>query len=149
MLTRSQLTRRSVCRSILAVAVAGTMSTQAQAVWINSILFNVDVNNGAGSGKVKFNNYDYPFVMRGVPIDQRSGTSFMQAFGEVYFLVDIGQFQGTYRRIEENVPMVSITGVSGGIKLVNQNNIVMFLYGPNNNTRFDPNIQVIEVELVK
>ena len=152
-------------RILLTCAAAGVglpallSSRYAQAIWIRSWTLNVIVNvEGAGQGEIVFSDgretfsisalRPAPSVIEGFVQENRAPEhSNFLASGEVYFLSTVESFSGTYRRIEQNINMVSLTGVRGGLKFQNEHGVVIFLSGPSDSQQFDPGVQEIVLTL--
>jgi len=136
-----------------------TRPQRAEAIWIQSWQLNVIVNiEGSGQGEIVFSDGNElfsiaslrpsPAVIEGFVQENRAPEhSNFLAGGEVYFLRTVESFSGTYRRIEQNINLVSVTGVRGGLKFQNEHGVVIFLSGPSDAQQFDPSLQEIVLTL--
>jgi len=129
---RSTLTIRTLVGPVTLVAtlLAGSLTLAADAkkpvgtVTINETQFGLIVGGSTGGGTLTFRHKRYPFKLSGLSLGANVGASKMNAKGEVYDLKNVSQFPGTYTKLDATV---ALGGGTGGIRLKNQNGVIMRL----------------------
>ena len=93
-------------------------------VSIDETQFALIVGGSTGGGVLSFQGQQYPFKIGGLSMGVNVGISKMSAAGEVYDLQDVSQFPGTYTKLAASV---ALGGGVGGLRLKNQNGVIMRL----------------------
>ena len=127
----------------------GAVALPSHAIWIQSSPIRLVVNaQGEGQGEIQAQNGLATFTIAGAaPGFELTQAGVFGATGEAYFLDNLASFEGVYQRIEQNIDLMSIDGVRGGIKLQNQHGIVIYLTGPSEAEQFDGQIQELLIAL--
>jgi hypothetical protein len=86
--------------------------------------FALIAGGSKGTGILTFQGKDYPFKLKGLSVGISVGISKMSAAGEVYDLIDVAKFPGTYTKLDAGV---ALGGGVGGLRLKNENGVIMRL----------------------
>jgi len=78
-----------------------------------------------GGGTLTFEGKEYPFKLTGLSAGMNVGISKMSASGQVYDLMDVSKFPGTYTKLDASV---ALGGGMGGLRLKNENGVIMTLH---------------------
>lgn len=123
----------SLCLSFLATGAMGQELVNpppappkkpSATVHINETQYALILGGSSGTGVLTFQNKDYPFKLSGMTLGANVGIVKTSATGEVFDLVDISKFPGTYSRIESGITLG--LGVAGTV-LKNENGVLMNL----------------------
>ena len=116
---------------ILAVAFALSFSTalaeekvpSSGTVQISGGSFALGIGYSWGSGRLTYKGREYPFRISGIKIIDVGGSSY-DAIGEVYYMKDLADFEGTYVQMEA---AAAFGGGASGQTMKNENGVVMNL----------------------
>lgn len=116
---------------LLAVVFALSFSTAIAAdnpptsgtVKISGGSFALGIGWSWGSGHLSYKGKEYPFRISGLKIIDVGGSSY-DAIGEVYYMKDLADFEGTYVQMEAGI---AIGGGAAGQTMKNENGVVMNL----------------------
>lgn len=97
-------------------------------VEINSTQFALIVSGQSGSGVLKYQGEEYPFIIGGLGVGG-VGIAKMNAVGEVYNLKDLSEFSGTYVQVRAGATL----GKKGSsvLRLGNSSGVEMHLKSSN------------------
>ena len=116
---------------LLAVVFALSFSTAIAAdnvpssgtVKISGGSFALGIGWSWGSGHLSYKGREYPFRINGLKIVDLGGSSW-DAVGEVYYMKDLADFEGTFVQMEAGI---AIGGGAAGQTMKNENGVVMNL----------------------
>jgi hypothetical protein len=92
-------------------------------VHISGGSFALGIGWSWGSGSLHYHGKEYPFRISGLKIIDVGGSSY-DAIGEVYYMKDLADFEGTYVQMEAGI---AIGGGAAGQTMKNENGVVMNL----------------------
>ena len=94
-------------------------------VTIEEEQFGLVLGGSVGGGTLTFQSKEYPFKLKGLSVGLNVGVSKMSAVGEVYDMMEVSKFPGTYTKFEASV---ALGGGAGGLRLQNENRVIMNLH---------------------
>ena len=94
-------------------------------VTIEEEQFGLVLGGSVGGGTLTFQSKEYPFKLKGLSVGLNVGVSKMSAVGEVYDMMEVSKFPGTYTKFEASV---ALGGGAGGLRLQNENGVIMNLH---------------------
>jgi hypothetical protein len=112
--------------AVLAVglALAADAKLPSGSVSLSEESFALIAGGSKGSGTLTFKGKEHPFKLKGLSVGISVGISKMSAAGEVYDLVDVAKFPGTYTKLDASI---ALGGGVGGLRLKNENGVIMRL----------------------
>ncbi|NEX22304.1 DUF1134 domain-containing protein [Thiorhodococcus mannitoliphagus] len=117
--------------AFLVVLLSGSLAFAADSkqsvgtVSIEEEQFGLILGGSRGDGTLTFEGKEYPFKLSGLSAGANVGISKMSAAGNVYDLSEVGQFPGTYTKLDASV---ALGGGMGGTRLKNENGVIMTLH---------------------
>ena len=81
-------------------------------VTIEEEQFGLVLGGSVGGGTLTFQSKEYPFKLKGLSVGLNVGVSKMSAVGEVYDMMEVSKFPGTYTKFEASV---ALGGGAGGL----------------------------------
>ena len=125
MLTTQKLIPSLILLAIFASThvIAGQAKEPSGTVSIDETQFGLIIGGSTGGGVLTFDGKEHKFKIGGLSLGT-VGVSKVGAAGEVYDLIDISKFEGTYTNLEANI---ALAGGVGGLKLKNQHGVIMRL----------------------
>ncbi len=106
------------------LAMAADAKVPSGSVSLSEESFALIAGGSKGSGTLTFQGKQYPFKLRGLSVGISVGISKMSAAGEVYDLIDVAKFPGTYTKLDASM---ALGGGIGGLRLKNENGVIMRL----------------------
>lgn len=94
-------------------------------VTIEEEQFGLVLGGSVGGGTLTFQSKEYPFKLKGLSVGLNVGVSKMSAVGEVYDMMEVSKFPGTYTKFEASI---ALGGGAGGLRLQNENGVIMNLH---------------------
>ena len=109
---------------VSSLALAADAKKPSGTVVIDETQFAFILGGSMGGGQLTFHGQEYPFKVGGLTAGANVGVSKMSAAGEVYDLMEISKFPGTYTKLEASI---TLGGGVGGLRLKNENGVIMRL----------------------
>jgi len=131
----------------LFAVVLSTPSSLAQApgyVRVKFVKAGLMVGAGGGSGVLTYRGRDYPFRVSGLSLGVTAGGSVSRLEGWASGIKQVSDFAGTYSSVGAGGALV---GGAGGIRLGNENGVVIALRGPKAGMEFAANVSRIAISL--
>ncbi|MDB5400974.1 MAG: hypothetical protein JWQ55_2992 [Rhodopila sp.] len=131
----------------LFAVVLSTPSSLAQApgyVRVKFVKAGLMVGAGGGSGVLTYRGRDYPFRVSGLSLGVTAGGSVSRLEGWASGIKQVSDFAGTYSSVGAGGALV---GGAGGIRLGNQNGVVIALRGPKAGVEFAANVSKIAISM--
>ena len=131
----------------LFAVVLSTQSSLAQApgyVRVKFVKAGLMVGAGGGSGVLTYRGRDYPFRVSGLSLGVTAGGSVSRLEGWASGIKQVSDFAGTYSSVGAGGALV---GGAGGIRLGNENGVVIALRGPKAGMEFAANVSRIAISL--
>ena len=115
-------------------------------VRINETQFGLIIGGSSGGGTLTYKGRRYPFKLGGLSMGASVGVSRISAVGEVYDLMDVSKFPGTYTKLDANV---ALGGGVGGLQMKNENGVIMRLESRTQGLRFNLGVSGVKVTMGK
>ena len=131
----------------LFAVVLSTPSSLAQApgyVRVKFVKAGLMVGAGGGSGVLTYRGRDYPFRVSGLSLGVTAGGSVSRLEGWASGIKQVSDFAGTYSSVGAGGALV---GGAGGIRLGNENGVVIALRGPKAGMEFAANVSKIAISM--
>jgi hypothetical protein len=131
----------------LVAVVLSTPSSLAQApgyVRVKFVKAGLMVGAGGGSGVLTYRGRDYPFRVSGLSLGVTAGGSVSRLEGWASGIKQVSDFAGTYSSVGAGGALV---GGAGGIRLENENGVVIALRGPKAGMEFAANVSKIAISM--
>jgi hypothetical protein len=131
----------------LFAVVLSTPSSLAQApgyVRVKFVKAGLMVGAGGGSGVLTYRGRDYPFKVSGLSLGVTAGGSVSRLEGWASGIKQVSDFAGTYSSVGAGGALV---GGAGGIRLGNENGVVIALRGPKAGMEFAANVSKIAISM--
>jgi opacity protein-like surface antigen len=124
---RNRAARFLVAAALLVsgLALAADAKQPVGKVSIEETQFGLILGGSKGGGVLTFEGKEHHFKLMGLSAGLNIGVSKMSATGDVYDLKQIGQFPGTYTKLDASV---ALGGGLGGLRLKNENGVIMTLH---------------------
>jgi hypothetical protein len=110
------------------VAFAADNKAPDCTVSVNKTQFALVIGGSTGGGTLVCKDKTYSFKLGGLTLGANVGVTTIDASGEVYNLVDVTKFPGTYMQWDASA---TLGGGAGALYLKNQNGVVMKLVSRN------------------
>ena len=104
-------------------ALAEDKVASSGTVKISGGSFALGIGWSWGSGHLNYKGREYPFRIQGLKIVDLGGSSW-DAIGEVYYMKDLADFEGTFVQMEAGI---ALGGGAAGQTMKNENGVVMNL----------------------
>ncbi len=114
--------------TVAVVAFAGTAHAadpmvRAGTVTIDEAQFGFLIGGSTGGGVLHFQGHSYPFKVGGISIGDIGGSK-VKGYGAVYNLKTLGDFAGTFSKLDASATLVK---GSGALRLKNEHGVVLDL----------------------
>lgn len=123
---------------------ANTAKAPSGKIEIDETQFGLIVGGSTGGGTLTYHGKKYDFKIGGLSLGAAIGAAKISAVGEIYDLTDLSKFPGTYTKLDANV---ALGGGVGGVKMKNENGVIMRLDSTTQGLQFNLGVSGVKVTM--